>query len=56
MQIKNNRTKSRNLALLLVAGVEEFELSGHSTSDITEMYHVKRNDDLLNEITNGIEI
>lgn len=32
------------------------DLLGHSTSDITEMYYVKRNDDLLNGITNGFEI
>ena len=32
------------------------DLLGHSTSDITEMYCVKRNDDLLNGITNGLEI
>jgi len=32
------------------------DLLGHSTSDITEMYYVKRNDDLLNGITNEFEI
>lgn len=32
------------------------DLLGHSTFDITEMYYVKRNDDLLNGITNGFEI
>lgn len=32
------------------------DLLGHSTSDLTEMYYVKRNDDLLNGITNGFEI
>ena len=32
------------------------DLLGHTTSDITEMYYVKRNDDLLNGITNGFEI
>lgn len=32
------------------------DLLGHTTSEITEMYYVKRNDDLLNGITNGFEI
>ena len=32
------------------------DLLGHSTSDITEMYYVKRNDEMLKGITDGFEI
>ncbi len=32
------------------------DLLGHTTSEITEMYYVKRNNDLLNGITEGFEM
>lgn len=32
------------------------DLLGHTTSEITEMYYVKRNNDLLNGITDGFEL
>lgn len=32
------------------------DLLGHTTSETTEMYYVKRNDDLLNGITDGFEL
>ena len=31
-------------------------LLGHTTSEITEMYYVKRNDEMLKGITDGFEI
>lgn len=32
------------------------DLLGHTTSEITEMYYVKRNTDMLMGITNGFEL
>ena len=32
------------------------DLLGHTTSEITEMYYVKRNDEMLKGITDGFEI
>lgn len=32
------------------------DLLGHTTSEITEMYYVKRNTDMLMGVTNGFEL
>ena len=35
---------------------EDADLLGHTTSEITEMYYVKRNTDMLLGVTNGFEL
>ncbi len=42
--------------LMLNAGLRTGELLGHSTSQITEMYYVKKDTARLNWITDGFEM